>query len=263
VSAGRMTNDPWEALRRHTAARIALGRAGGSLPTAELLKFSYDHAKARDAVHSELDFDRLESQLGGLGLPIVRVKSRVSDRFTYLQRPDLGCEIDEDGQHGLEKISRENAEGFDLALIVADGLSAHAAQTHAAPVVGPLVALLRGDKIRLGPIVLARFARVGLQDDIGQSLGARASLILLGERPGLGTADSLGGYLVFNPLRGNSNAMRNCVSNIRPAGLPPAEAAESLHYLVRESLRRQISGIELKDEREGQSKRIISHVQNE
>jgi ethanolamine ammonia-lyase small subunit len=254
-------DDPWESLRQHTAARIALGRAGGSLPTDELLKFSYDHAEARDAVHSELDWDRLQAELERSGLPLVRVASRVNDRFTYLQRPDLGGELDDASRQQLEAISKTNRDGFDVVLIVADGLSALAAQVHAASIVGSLVALLQRDNCRIGPLVMARFARVALQDQIGHLLGARVSLILLGERPGLGTADSLGAYLVFNPEPGNSNADRNCVSNIRPAGLPPAAAAETLHYLLMESLRRQISGVALKDERVGELKQIVDQVQ--
>jgi ethanolamine ammonia-lyase small subunit len=255
--------DPWEALRRHTAARIALGRAGGSLPTRELLKFSYDHAEARDAVHSELDLDRLQAELNGIGLPIARVASRVSDRFTYLQRPDLGCRLDDAGRAQLEEISNSRANELDIVLIVADGLSALAAQLHAASVVGPLVEMLMGERYRLGPLVIARFARVALQDEIGHLLNARAALILLGERPGLGTADSLGAYLVFNPRPGNTNADRNCVSNIRPAGLPAAAAADTLHYLITESLRRRISGIALKDERAAAIKGIANHVQSQ
>src|SRR5580698_7597836 len=139
MSLGRAIGDPWDALRRHTAARIALGRAGGSLPTSELLKFSYDHAQAKDAVHAELDLDRLETELVELGLPIVRVGSRVSDRLTYLQRPDLGGELDDPSRSELEKIAKKNRDGYDIVVIVADGLSATAAQVQAATVVGPLV----------------------------------------------------------------------------------------------------------------------------
>jgi len=260
MSGDRVTDDPWESLRQHTAARIALGRAGGSLPTAELLKFSFDHAEARDAVHSELDVNRLQAELGGIGLPIVRVASRVRDRLEYLRRPDLGCRLDDKSRSELESLSKVNGDGQDIVLIVADGLSALAAQTQSASVVGALVGLLRADGYRLGALVLAQFARVALQDEIGHLLQARASLILLGERPGLGTADSLGGYLVFNPRPGNTNAERNCVSNIRPAGLPPPAAAETLHYLVTESLRRRISGVGLKDERSRNSKRMVDQV---
>jgi ethanolamine ammonia-lyase small subunit len=257
MNNGRMTNDPWGSLRQHTAARIALGRAGGSLPTAELLKFSFDHAEARDAVHSELDLDRLQTDLRTVGLPILKVASRACDRFTYLQRPDLGCELDQESQDALESVSKSNIDGFDIILIVADGLSAMAAQLHAAPLVSALVAMLQKDRCRVGPLVLARFARVGLQDQIGHIPRASASLILLGERPGLGTADSLGAYLVFNPRPGNTNADRNCVSNIRPAGLPLSTAAETLHYLVMESLLRQMSGLGLKDERAGHLGRLV------
>jgi ethanolamine ammonia-lyase small subunit len=251
--------DPWASLRQHTAARIALGRAGASLPTRELLGFSYDHAEARDAVHSELDLVRLGAEFGRLGLPVVTVASRAPDRFTYLQRPDLGCELDDRSRGEIEAISKANLDGFDIVLIVADGLSASAAQLHAVAVVLPLVGLLQKDRRRLGPLVLARMARVGLEDEIGHLLRARASLILLGERPGLGAADSLGGYLVFNPRPGNSNAQRNCVSNIRPKGLPPSAAADTLHYLLTESLRRQISGVGLKDERSGNLRQILDN----
>ena len=230
---------------------IALGRAGGSLPTGELLKFSWDHAQARDAVHSELDWDRLRSDLAGAGLPIVRVASRVPDRLAYLQRPDLGCQLDDKSRDALLKIAPAQGAGCDLSLIVGDGLSALAAQLHAATVINSLVPLLNRGAFRLAPLVLAHHARVALQDEISQLFAARASLILLGERPGLGSPDSLGAYLVFDPRLGNTNAQRNCVSNIRPAGLPPAAAAETLHYLIAESLRRQLSGIALKDERTG------------
>jgi ethanolamine ammonia-lyase small subunit len=259
MSAGHFASDPWSGLRRHTAARIALGRAGGSLPTGELLKFAFDHAEARDAVHSEIDLDRLHMELEDLGLPMVRVSSCVSDRFTYLQRPDLGCALDIASRSQLEAVS--SADGVDVALIVADGLSALAAQLHAAAVVRLLVRRLTRDKYRVGPLVLAKFARVALQDEIGHLLHARSSVILLGERPGLGSADSLGAYLVFNPRPGNTNAQRNCVSNIRPAGLPLPAAADSLHYLITECLRRRIGGVALKDERSTAIQRAIDHVE--
>jgi ethanolamine ammonia-lyase small subunit len=259
MSAGRANPDPWQSLRRHTAARIALGRAGSSLPTAELLKFSYDHAEARDAVHSELDWPRLRTDLAPIGLPVVQVASSVNDRFTYLQRPDLGGVLNDESRRRL-KVSATNVECFDVALIIADGLSALAAQLHAASVAGPLVSLLQADHLRLAPLVLARLARVALQDEIGHILNARAALILIGERPGLGAADSLGAYLVFNPRPGNTNAQRNCVSNIRPAGLPPAAAADTLHYLLTQSLRSQISGVALKDERDANQRRIVDHA---
>jgi ethanolamine ammonia-lyase small subunit len=248
--------DPWSALGRHTAARIALGRAGGSLPTRELLRFSYDHAEARDAVHCEFDLARLEADLAKVGSPILRVASRATDRLVYLQRPDLGGQLDDASKAELPRVAASQPDGFDLALIIADGLSATASQKHAAALVTALVDLLRHDRIRLAPLILARFARVALEDEIGHLLRARASLILLGERPGLGAADSLGAYLVFDPKPGRSNADRNCVSNIRPAGLSSESAAHSLHYLLTQCLQRQISGIHLKDEREGTMKQM-------
>jgi ethanolamine ammonia-lyase small subunit len=241
--------DPWTRLRQHTAARIALGRSGSSLPTDELLRFALDHALARDAVHSEMDVDQLEKDLAEAAgdLPIVRVATRVTDRITYLQRPDRGRELDQASRDRLARMAP--ADGVDIALIVADGLSATAAQRHAAPLCQLLLPSLRHAGLSLAPLAIARYARVALEDDIGSALKARCSVILIGERPGLGTPDSLGAYLVFNPRPGNTDAQRNCVSNIRPAGLPLAAAAETLHYLITESLRRRISGVNLKDER--------------
>lgn len=238
--------DPWSALRRHTAARIALGRAGGSLPTAEWLAFSMAHAEARDAVHSELDLDRLERDLAPVGLPCVRANSDAADRAAYLQRPDLGRRLDEKSRSALAGL---NALPADVALIVADGLSALAAQRQAPEVLREWMPMLREARFSLAPLVLVRHGRVAIQDEIGALLRASAAVILIGERPGLGSPDGLGAYLVFGPAPGNTDARRNCVSNIRPEGLPPAAAARTLHYLLGESLRRRISGVGLKDER--------------
>ena len=241
--------DRWIALKRFTAARIATGRAGGSLPTAELLRFSLDHAFARDAVHSELDFDALEAALAPLALPIVRVQTRAPDRLTYLQRPDLGRTLDDTSRAALEDHAHAARQVKDLVIVVADGLSAAATQMNAPALLSLLLQRMPASSLTIAPLVAARHARVALQDEIGQALGARCALILLGERPGLAAADSLGAYFVFNPRVGNTDAERNCVSNIRPAGLPLAAAAETLEYLITESLRRQVSGTLLKDER--------------
>jgi ethanolamine ammonia-lyase small subunit len=240
-----LTPDPWSGLRRHTSARIALGRAGGSLPTSELLDFALAHAAARDAVHSALDILTLIESLKPIGLPVLVAATQVADSITYLQRPDLGGQLASESRDQLAP----HAEESDLSIVISDGLSAIAAQSHAANLLKELIPLLRSDGISLSPIVIAPFARVAVQDEIGAILGSRASLILLGERPGLGTTDSLGAYIVFHPHPGNTNAHRNCVSSIRPAGLPIAAAVATLRYLIGESLRRQISGVELKDER--------------
>ena len=245
-----VTPDPWSALRRHTAARVALGRAGGSLPTAEVLAFAMDHALARDAVHSEFDVQATEESLGLLGLPLVRLQTQVADRLTYLQRPDLGRRLGDATRAALGTLPRPSHQP-DIALIITDGLSALAAARHAPAVLDALVPKLRTAGFTLAPLTLVRHGRVAVQDEIGAALGAKLALILIGERPGLGTPDSLGAYLVFDPKPGTrTDADRNCVSNIRPAGLPPRAAAETIYYLITESLRRRVSGVSLKDERE-------------
>lgn len=242
----RLTADPWGELRRLTPARIALGRAGGSLPTAELLRFSAAHAAAREAVWSELDLEELERALGALPLPIVRVSSEAPDRRTFLLRPELGRRLD---RASAEQLAALGAGHRDLAIVIGDGLSARAAR-HAPAFLEALLPRLADAGIRPGPVCLARGARVGLQDPVGAALGARCALIALGERPGLGAVDSLGVYLVHGPGPGRSDADRNCVSNVRPDGLPPVAAAELVAWLVREALRRGLSGVALKDERE-------------
>jgi len=242
-----LTPDPWERLRRFTPARIALGRAGGSLPTAEVLRFAAAHAAARDAVWSALDLARLEADLAPLGLPVVRVASAAPDRLTYLQRPDLGRRLAEGAQAVLARAAPPG--GCDVALLVADGLCATAAQVQAPALLSALVPALRRRGLVLGPLVLAERARVALLDQTGEALGARLGIILLGERPGLGAADALGAYLTHGPRPGRTDAERNCVSNVRPEGLPPAAAADLLDWLVAEALRRGLSGVALKDER--------------
>ncbi len=244
------TPDPWSHLREHTAARIALGRAGGSLPTAELLRFSMDHAEAQDTVRAELDLDRLEADLRAAGADALRASTRVTDRPTYLQRPDLGRRLDAESLVALERhAAADRVARPDVAIVVSDGLSAPAAQKQAPVVVGTLLPLLAAKRLIVAPIVLVRYGRVAVEDEIGQALGVRLCLILLGERPGLGTPDSLGAYLVHEPKVGRSDADRNCVSNIRLAGLPPEAAAQTLAYLIGESITRRISGVGLKDER--------------
>jgi len=249
--------DPWTVLRRHTPARIALGRAGTSLPTSEVLRFAAAHAQARDAVHLPLDAAALEADLRARGHPVLQVRSRAATRTEYLVRPDLGRLLDDAGQAAIDA-QRAAAGPVDLCVVVGDGLSAIAAQRHAAVLVAALAEALGGDGsgapvagVRIGPVVIATQARVALADDIGQRLGASLALILLGERPGLSSPDSLGAYLTWAPAPGHAEAERNCVSNIRPEGLPVPAAAARLAWLVREALRRRMTGIELKDESEG------------
>jgi len=238
-----MQPDPWSNLRRQTAARIALGRAGGSLPTSACLAFAADHADARDAVYSELDVERFEQSLG---LPIIALQSRASDRATYLQRPDLGRRLDPTCAALIQSLAQAEV---DIALIVADGLSATAAQNHAADVLRHLVGLLGAKGFSLAPLCVVRQARVAIEDEIGLLLRAKVAVILIGERPGLGLADSLGVYLVHHPVIGNTDADRNCVSNIHPRHLPPEAAAETIVWLIEQAIVRRLSGVALKDER--------------
>jgi ethanolamine ammonia-lyase small subunit len=231
--------DPWTALRRHTPARISLGRAGTSLPTAEVLRFAAAHALARDAVHLPLDVDGLLADLRGHGLDAVAVTSRATSRREYLTRPDLGRQLAIASRDALEADADAG-----LCVVIGDGLSAVAAQLHAAP----LVEALRTNGLDIGCIVVATQARVALGDEIGERIGASLVLVLLGERPGLSSPDSLGAYLTWAPKVGRADSERNCVSNIRPEGLPLADAAARIAWLVRESQRRRVTGIALKDD---------------
>ena len=240
--------DPWWELGQLTRARIALGRAGGSLPTGPLLAFQLAHARARDAVYRGFDSERIAGQISALdGRPLV-VQSQVSDRFTYLRRPDLGRRLNEDSLRRLQAIAvRDGA--VDLAIVVSDGLSATAVHRHAVVLLAQLLDDLRGRGWKLAPIVVARYGRVALEDEVGSVLRAAVGLILLGERPGLGAVDSLGAYLVYGPRIGRSDAERNCVSNIRPEGLRLDAAGQTILYLLAEARRRKVSGVQLKDDR--------------
>ncbi|OGB00842.1 MAG: ethanolamine ammonia-lyase [Burkholderiales bacterium RIFCSPHIGHO2_12_FULL_69_20] len=236
--------DPWSDLRRHTPARIALGRSGTSLPTAELLRLAAAHAQARDAVHLPLDVPALAAALLADGWPPLTVQSRAAHREAYLRRPDWGRRLDTASADALQAAA---TGPVDLAVVLGDGLSAVALQRHALPVLTALRETLAG-ALTWAPLVIATQARVALGDEIGALLQARLVLVLLGERPGLSSPDSLGAYLTHAPQVGCHDAQRNCVSNIRPDGLPPAAAAQRIAWLLREALRRRTSGIALKDD---------------
>jgi ethanolamine ammonia-lyase small subunit len=234
--------DPWNTLRAHTDARIGLGRVGDGLPTERLLEFQMAHARARDSVHMAFEPNSVREQLDGLDHAILDVHSAALDRPTYLQRPDLGRLLDEDSAEALGK----HTGNYDVAFILADGLSARATHDHAANALKLILDHL-GESWSVAPITLATQSRVGLGDEIGAALGAKLTVMLIGERPGLSSADSLGCYLTWGPKRGRSNADRNCVSNIRPAGLTPEKAAKKIAYLMTESRRMGLSGVALKD----------------
>lgn len=238
--------DPWHRLRTYTSARIALGRTGGSQRTASVLDFRLSHARARDAVRSKFDSDALEQSLREQGIFTSRLSTAAADRSTYLLRPDLGRKLDSAARKQLFAQAPSWGQR-DLAIIVSDGLAAQAAEQHATATICPLVQKLVASGWSLFPVFIVPFARVKLQDEIGELLGARHTLMLLGERPGLGSPDSLGAYFTHLPRAGCTDADRNCVSNIRPEGLPPAEAAEKLAWLLHESARLGLSGVALKD----------------
>jgi ethanolamine ammonia-lyase small subunit len=235
--------DLWASLRAFTAARIALGRTGTSVPLREALAFKLAHAHARDAVYSVLDTERLLSELATLGLPVHQVSSQAQNRQEYLQRPDHGRQLAE-----ASKATLAADTDCDITIVLADGLSATAINAHAVPLLRLLLPELRAMGLRLGPLVLAEQARVALGDEIGHLLRAQLVLVLIGERPGLSAPDSLGAYFTYGPCPGLTDEARNCVSNIRPAGLPYAAAAAKLGWLLREALRRQLSGVALKDQ---------------
>lgn len=236
--------DPWAALAGLTAARIALGRVGASLPTDAVLRFDVAHALARDAVHTPLDLAALAAGWQAMqGEAAVIVHSRAGDRHSYLQRPDLGRQLDDDSATRLAALA---AAETDLAIVVADGLSATGVAAHGLDLLGELLPRLGG--LRRAPLVIAGQGRVALGDEIGALLKARLVLVLLGERPGLSSPDSLGAYLTFAPRPGRLDAERNCVSNIRPAGLPLPLAAARLAWLIDAALTRRLTGVGLKDE---------------
>jgi len=279
--------DPWQMLRRFTAARIALGRTGVSQPTSAQLDFQLAHARARDAVHLALDVDALRRDIEAAwpeaGQCIV-VHSAAADRNVYLQRPDLGRRLDEasrvvlaaraggadvpdraadaaaellrdgaaargtetDDASGVSAAS--GARPYDVAFVVADGLSALAVAQNAAPFLGVLRARIAAEGWTIAPPVIVQQGRVAVGDEIGALLGSRVVVVLIGERPGLSSPDSMGLYVTWAPRVGLTDERRNCISNVRPAGQSYDEAAERLHYLLAEAQRRQLTGVELKDE---------------
>ncbi|WP_347555086.1 ethanolamine ammonia-lyase subunit EutC [Robbsia sp. KACC 23696] len=245
--------NPWDALRQFTDARIALGRAGNSMPTAPLLAFNLAHAQARDAVHQPLDAKALAEALQGAGFSTLDVCSAAKDRLEYLRRPDLGRRLSDDSADALRAYvdqhhgnDGKNADLWDVVFVVADGLSSQAAARHALPLLQQVRASL--SDWRIGPVVVATQSRVALGDDVGALLRARLVVILIGERPGLSSPDSLGLYLTYAPRRGTSDAMRNCISNVRPEGLAYPAAAFKLCHLLTEARRLKLTGVQLKDD---------------
>ncbi len=230
-------------LKEFTAARIAIGRSGVSIPTKQSLQFNLAHAHARDAVYSELDIDGLTDSLKQFDLPILPLHSKADNRAEYLQRPDLGRKLKKSSANQL----KDNAGEYDVVIIVADGLSATAVNNHPKGVLQILIPMLSAAKLKLAPICLVEQGRVAVGDKVAHLLNGKLSIMLIGERPGLSAADSVGAYLTYNPQPGLTDESRNCISNIRPKGLPAKLAAEKIFYLVQEAFRLKLSGVGLKD----------------
>ncbi|NVZ71391.1 ethanolamine ammonia-lyase subunit EutC [Pseudomonas costantinii] len=248
-----LPENPWLELRRLTPARIALGRTGTSIPTNAQLDFQFAHAQARDAVHLPFDHAGLSSQLTERGRDSLLLHSAAIDRHSYLQRPDLGRRLSDESAQSLRDYAAANPGGVDLAVVVADGLSALAVHKHTLPFLTRMEEQTHAEGWSLSPVILVEQGRVAVADEVGQLLGAKMVVILIGERPGLSSPDSLGLYFTYNPKVGLTDAYRNCISNVRLEGLSYGMAAHRLLYLMREACRRQLSGVNLKDEAQVQT----------
>jgi ethanolamine ammonia-lyase small subunit len=227
-------------LRDFTPARVDLGRAGNSLPTSELLDFQLAHAKARDAVHLALDVRSLALELRQKKMDCLTLASAARDRATYLHRPDLGRRLDDESRARLAPLKGE----YDAAFVITDGLSALAVHRHAAPLIELVLSKLDWS---IAPLMIVEQGRVAISDEIGDLLGAKLAVVFIGERPGLSSPDSLGIYLTWHPRPGRTDAERNCISNIRAEGLSYAAAAQKLIFLMNESRRLKLSGVQLKE----------------
>lgn len=236
--------DEWELLKAYTNARIALGKTGISIPLKESLQFKMAHAHAKDAVYSHLDIAGLQADLESTGLPVHRLHSQAENRDIYLQRPDLGRLLASDS---VDKLRRLNSSPADISIIIADGLSATAINNYTGPVVNRLVGKIQQAGYTLAPLLLVEQGRVAITDAVGGILRPRLAIILIGERPGLSSFDSMGAYITYEPQPGLTDERRNCVSNIRDRGLPPVLAVDKLMYLINSAFRLQITGVALKD----------------
>lgn len=257
-----LVKNPWEKLKQFTDARIALGRAGTSLPTHEWLRFQLEHAEARDAVHTPLNVDACIQQFRPQALDLLPngqpfsprvLASQAIDRGTYLQRPDLGRRLNLDSAQRLDELAGQYPNGCDLVIVCVDGLSAIAIEKNAVPFIQallPEIVRFSSSEMTLAPILFCTQGRVAIGDDIAQRLRAKQVMVLIGERPGLSSPDSMGVYLTYNAKVGSTDAQRNCISNIRDGGLSYAAATQKAVYLLMESIRLKLSGVGLKDRTE-------------
>jgi ethanolamine ammonia-lyase small subunit len=253
--------NPWGELRQYTPARIALGRAGTSLPTRPHLEFQLAHARARNAVHHELDVARLEAQLAAQGHETRVLHSAAGNRATYLQRPDKGRQLDAASRETLVRMARP-AEGYDVVFVIGDGLSSFAIEENVAAFLDVMLPPLADQAWRIAPLMIVREARVAVGDEVGALLGAGMVVVLIGERPGLSSPDSMGIYMTLQPRVGLTDEARNCISNVRREGLSYEGAAHKLLYLMTEARKRGHSGVQLKDEAEALPSTLTTSRQN-
>lgn len=255
-----MSAEIWRRLAATTPARIGLGRAGSALTTAETLRFALVHATARDAVLTPFAAGEVRAGIEALGLDVIEVASSAASRQVYLLRPDLGRSLDQPSRERLEGACHQPV---DVSLVVGDGLSSSAVHAHAATMVAALQPHATRNGWSLGPVVVSTQARVALGDEIGALMRARLVVMLIGERPGLSSPDSLGLYITYAPCPGRTDGERNCISNIHAGGLGYAEAAFKAAWLMREALRRQLTGVALKDESDtvmaGADRGLVDH----
>lgn len=237
--------DVYQQLRTLTDARLALQTTGSSLATSEWLTFQYDWARARDAVYYQVDWTALSTRIEALGFDVVQACSAALSREVYLRRPDLGRKLASDSEAELTAVTSHQP---DVAVVIADGLSGQGVDENAVPVLDALGRSFAQEGWGVAPVVLVSQGRVAVGDPIGAALGARMTVVLIGERPGLSAADSLGAYLTFQPGPGRTDAERNCVSNIRPGGQPPESAAGTIAHLVARAFAKGQTGVALKDE---------------
>lgn len=253
-----VVKNPWAALKDFTDARIGLGRAGVSIPTNESLNFQLAHAQAQDAVHLPLDVETVVEQLENANLSFnqeqeiftpILLHSKAVNRTTYLQRPDLGRRLDKKSIETLKKVNTLKDEKYDLSIVVVDGLSSLAIKENASIFIKKLFEALNFDSLNwnIAPITIVQQGRVAIGDEVGEILNSKTSIVLIGERPGLSSPDSMGLYLTYNPKVGLTDESRNCVSNIRIEGLSYEEGIKKTMYLLKESRRLELSGVNLKD----------------
>lgn len=254
--------DPWQKLQQFTQARIGLGRAGVSIPSKAQLQFNLDHALARDAVNTPLNLTQLGTELSAIEVETVVLHSQAQNRSEYLQRPDFGRQLNGESQQTLKAYQTQHPEPVDVALVLVDGLSSTAVQQNSVELVRQLRLACAEQQLSTSALFIVQQGRVAVGDAVGQLIGAKSVLLMVGERPGLSSPDSLGIYYTFAPKIGLTDASRNCISNIRPQGLCTEEAVQKALWLINESRQLQLSGVNLKDRSDSQGVKAVTGPEN-